>query len=1019
MKKNLLLLLSAVLAAGAWAVDLKGSWKLNPWSGYKPKPDFVQKKDGFVSVTNITGKSGMALESRKLVPAKAGEKMKLTALVKGKGKISFRLRDYSAQKKYLRIAPNTAKRDLPADWQEITLSVKIENFKDKVTAFSAAMITVSRGGELFIKNAKMEIESDEFSGDYVFPRMWQVFAPVDPAVNAPLKEIPAKIGNVKAVPVSLDNSMVYFKKFFPVRKTRNTAWLYAKIRAAIPGKYTIGAGADYFMAIYVNGKTVLDTLKTGDNSTAAHFSNHQVAVDLEKGDNIIAVKFQSGSGTNPRISLGGANELRNLSSILTVKETFEKDDYEKPGKRSGNPQLIKDIVTDGIETLTGQGVYSRNSILRFNRTYNMPPQIGGKLFAFGLRLYKMNGAGDLTYTIGKNTKLVVARSNAKSDFTMTVIKNGKKLKTTVLPASALPSDVIFAIDANEYYVNALSLQDSKLRAINGKVPFGEKAPFTAEIKVNAKNVTVDEFFAGLAEREVKSNTVPFKIALEPEFDPVKAGWRLAWADEFNGTEVDWKNNWMNSPWIGWTHEKNRDMATVKNGKLHIKMQFKKNDKGKLVGRTTSLYSRKRFGYGYYEAKVRFTKKPGWWAAFWMLDEGRNLSAGGGYEIDIFEDYSTRNGKGYVANNLHVNYGIGNRSYGYHFKVPGSLDDFYVVGCKWTPFEVSVYINGKLVRSSSRHSPYQSVTYDGINHGFCTTTLYLSISGQRKKKGGATGPYEEDYIVDYVRAYEYPRHLDPAINWVKTPVKSCFKTGEKLVFEVDSKPSAVSKSKIKNVYLFDNGNLINYKNGGRAKFDFAVDKKHYADTVWAGLGRVRKIPVFDTYPRFFIAAVQDEKGQVAHTDIFPVIMDMGDSKPYGKIQAVPGKLDPNKYDAGGHGNAYYKMRRKGAPHPVGKEKLFSRKNAGMRECGEWLNYTFKANKAGTYDITLNRAVNRRYWELRAFVLIDGKCVGDFKAERNQETATIRNVKLSAGNHRLTLISACAYGVWPKSIDFALK
>ena len=58
MKKNLLILLSAVLAAGAWAVDLKGSWKLNPWSGYKPKPDFVQKKDGFVSVTNITGKSG-------------------------------------------------------------------------------------------------------------------------------------------------------------------------------------------------------------------------------------------------------------------------------------------------------------------------------------------------------------------------------------------------------------------------------------------------------------------------------------------------------------------------------------------------------------------------------------------------------------------------------------------------------------------------------------------------------------------------------------------------------------------------------------------------------------------------------------------------------------------------------------------------------------------------------------------------------------------------------------------------
>ena len=92
---------------------------------------------------------------------------------------------------------------------------------------------------------------------------------------------------------------------------------------------------------------------------------------------------------------------------------------------------------------------------------------------------------------------------------------------------------------------------------------------------------------------------------------------------------------------------------------------------------------------------------------------------------------------------------------------------------------------------------------------------------------------------------------------------------------------------------------------------------------------------------------------------------------------------------------------------------------MRECGEWLNYTFKADKAGTYDITLNRSLNRRCWELRAFVLIDGVCIGDFKAERNQEKATIRNVKLSAGNHRMTIISACAYGVWPQSVDFALK
>jgi hypothetical protein len=114
-----------------------------------------------------------------------------------------------------------------------------------------------------------------------------------------------------------------------------------------------------------------------------------------------------------------------------------------------------------------------------------------------------------------------------------------------------------------------------------------------------------------------------------------------------------------------------------------------------------------------------------------------------------------------------------------------------------------------------------------------------------------------------------------------------------------------------------------------------------------------------------------------------------------------------------------MRRKGQPYQAGTENLFSRKYAGMRECGEWLNYTFNAKQSGTYDLTLNRALNRRFWQMRAFVMIDGVYIGDFTAGENQEKSILKNIKLSAGTHRLTLISACAYGVWPNSIDFSLR
>ena len=64
--------------------------------------------------------------------------------------------------------------------------------------------------------------------------------------------------------------------------------------------------------------------------------------------------------------------------------------------------------------------------------------------------------------------------------------------------------------------------------------------------------------------------------------------------------------------------------------LHIRCEWNGEPRkdGTYKGHTVGLYSRRHFGYGYYEARVRFTKHPGWWAAFWMHNEGRNNQLGG-------------------------------------------------------------------------------------------------------------------------------------------------------------------------------------------------------------------------------------------------------------------------------------------------------------------------------------------------------------------------------------------------------
>ncbi len=1018
MKKKLLwMLVMAISCILRAEVDLGGTWSLNQWSGFKPLPK-VEEKNGEFHISEVNGKYGFSMKSNKKLAAKSGDVVKFTARVKGQGEMFFQLQNYDENGKWTGVALAIARVGIPADWQEITLAVKVENSKQGMTAAVISTFGAKTGSVISIREMRVAVETGEFIGDCSFPRQWKVFAPVSGDLAAPLDVVPESLGGVSGESMALDNSIIRFNTLFKERKPKNCAWLYGEIEANTACDYTIGAGADYYMAMYVNGEKVIDTLAEGDGHDTPHFSNHVAKVKLKTGKNMIAIKFLSGSGVDPRISLGGAEELRNLSSVVTVTETFKRDDYETPGERSGSPRLIQGILTDGIESRTGQGVYASGSVISFpNEICKLPAGSGGKLFATGIRIHKFDENGSVRIMIGKSLALAISRTGNQSELKLTVEQDSKALKSTTMPLAALPADFVFAVSAGDYYANAASLQDSKLRALNGKIDLTKLGAFETGIAINGPEVTVDEYFTGLAVREVKSNTVPFKVELNDTFDPVKAGWKMIWNDEFNGDSVDWEKTWMNSPWN--PVPKNRDLAYCRDGMLHIRCDFKKtsDEKKPFASRAVGLFSQKRFSYGYYEARVRFTKKPGWFAAFWMLDEGRNAFVGGGYELDIFEDYSTRSGKNVIANNFHITNGPSLKSYGYHFELPGSLDDFYVIGCKWTPFEVSHYLNGKLIKSSSRHSPYQSATYDAINHGFGTSTLYICLSSGTGSSGGlATEEFTEEFLVDYVRAYEYPRDDDPQVKFTAVPEKSTVKTGEKFTFTVDAKPSPKSGSPVETVYLFDNGYLLSYKTQPPYHFELAIDREHYANTAWDAADRSGKKQIMDGYTHFFRVVVQDAAGKVAYTEPFPMIADMTGGQPYqAEIPTVPGKITPGHFNTGGQNIGSYKVIRK--PLAVtGTDKLLSRKKLGLREAGEWVNYIVEAKESGTCKIVLNRQEYRREWPMTAMLLIDGKYVGNLNAAPAESAATLDRVQLSSGKHLVTLIGACTYGIWPDSIEF---
>jgi len=120
-----------------------------------------------------------------------------------------------------------------------------------------------------------------------------------------------------------------------------------------------------------------------------------------------------------------------------------------------------------------------------------------------------------------------------------------------------------------------------------------------------------------------------------------------------------------------------------------------------------LSSKIMFGYGYYEIEAKLPTGDHLWPAFWMWAE-----SGWPPEIDVFEGYTKKN-KGYlnlshnslykIESNFHYkdiktgkDTAYGAKKHFFGFKDPSK--HFIKYGLKYTPDEISIFYNGKLVRS---------------------------------------------------------------------------------------------------------------------------------------------------------------------------------------------------------------------------------------------------------------------------------------------------------------------------------
>ncbi|HCO95511.1 MAG TPA: hypothetical protein DIU00_16445, partial [Phycisphaerales bacterium] len=219
-------------------------------------------------------------------------------------------------------------------------------------------------------------------------------------------------------------------------------------------------------------------------------------------------------------------------------------------------------------------------------------------------------------------------------------------------------------------------------------------------------------------------------------------WKLAWSDEFDGTQID------QSKWEVLGDWKRRDGFWVKedsylDGKGNLLIRTKKDGDRYTSGamRTRGKFEHK---FGYWVCRSKFPTQQGHWPAFWMHantvgkigDEGRD-----GTEIDIMEK-PWREDK--ITQNLHWDgYGKKHKSAGSgQITIPGVSKGFHTFALHWTPEQYVFYVDGK-------------ETWRTSAGGVSQVPQYAKLTEEIGKWGGdiTKADLPDYFVVDYVRVYD--------------------------------------------------------------------------------------------------------------------------------------------------------------------------------------------------------------------------------------------------------------------------
>ena len=464
-------LLLLLLASATCALEIV-SWTPMEWKEYKPLPIVESGKDAF-HVGKVISKSGLALKAEKEMKANAGDDFMLRAQAKGQGDAILKLKYLDKKGRWCGYSKQTAHIELQKNWSAIECIIPVEDTLRGKVEYVLPMLELHQGSELYLKECLVSIENNGIASSLPFPGEWNafVFNQEMEDLDFPVDMIPEQIHANHWKLMTLEDGFIKFNTEFVKPRIRNNAVLYAYLYSPAEIDYTIGAGADFYMRMYINGECILDTMKEGNckGIDDVHYDNYKVNAKLQKGQNLIVIHFQSGVSKYPRLTLCGPDTLKNMEKQLAVENYLTRGDpsmktnFMPPAQPGAN-----------IEYTAGQ------SILAAYRPYIFFGDRKKAVFGLGMKLYSLSQEGHVLYQIGKDLSMKVRSNVHTGGLIVSVLHKGQELKNLRLPQEMLPSCLTFATNGKSYFINALGVGNEKLAFATGALPE------TINIKVDMK-----------------------------------------------------------------------------------------------------------------------------------------------------------------------------------------------------------------------------------------------------------------------------------------------------------------------------------------------------------------------------------------------------------------------------------------------------------------------------------------------------------------------------------------------------